>query len=230
MTPKVLLFSLIGMLLYVACTPTGVPVYTESPPLPVVTKDLLSIDLEAVRQVQLQPFSEVYQVAKPPVYLVEKMALEEAAVVPPPPVENQPVLADQIIQMQVNPAKFDLSMFRFDRTVTFTTNYTYIAVPIAYEPVYDFSAGVMAGLIGDVNGAYIGSPNSFEVWFYENRVSLYDSNGNEVYVAYAGEPGSTFFWEQQPDIYVAEPLPYFVRNGCWLCWSLDGRCGCLVCK
>jgi len=233
MALKLFLFSLVGVLLFVSCAPAAVPVtQPPAPPTPSVVQidpNLLSPELITVRDLQFQSFPEVYQAVEPPVYLLDKMSVGEADVIPFPPVEQQPILADQVLQLQVNPTKYDISTFKIERTVTYTTDYTYVAIPIAYEPDYNFSAGVMVGLLEDMNGAYAGYPGSFEVWFFEDSISLYDSNGNVVYSATAGEPGSNFFWQPQ-DTYIAEPLPFFVKNGCWLCWSLDGRCGCLVCN
>lgn len=90
-----------------------------------------------------------------------------------------------------------------------TAEYAYMAVPIAFEPVHHFSSGVMAGLLEDIGGGYTGVTGSYEVWFFENGVSLYDSSGMQVYFAPAGEQGTDFFWEPQSTC-VAEPLAYFV--------------------
>lgn len=224
MALKLLLASLVGVLIFVGCGP--VPTETQAPPD-------IAVEIEdgpVMQLVDFQQFPLEYQSATTPIYLAEKISVGEASIVALPSTQEQPSLAQEVFQMQLDSAKFDLSNFSVEHTVTFSTaEYSYVAVPIAFEPVYDFSAGVMAGLLEDIGGGYTGTTGSYEVWFFEEGVGLHDSNGTQVYFASAGEQGTDFFWEPQVT-YVAEPLAYFVENGCWLCWSLDGRCGCLICK
>jgi len=230
MKSKLSLLILLGLFTLISCTTDLEPTEEPSPTSTVFNVPIEPIEIQTAYFADFDQFPTIYQYIQPPTYLAEKIDLQDAQIVGLPSTEEQPVLAEQVFQAQVDPIKYDPSLFSVERTVAYATvDYAYVAVPVAYEPDYNFSEGVMAGLLGDANGGYTGIPGSYEVWFFEEGVSLRDSSGEEVFYAIAGDPGSDFYWDFQ-ETYIAEPIPYFIENGCWLCWSLDGRSGCLICK
>jgi len=133
---------------------------------------------------------------------------------------------------------YDLSRFDLSRTVNISPGldyegFDYIAVPTSPEfykekfSASDFGKGVLAGLVYDKKGAYSGNPDVYEIWVYEDHVYLSGLRFKSAILLQ--QSSNEYLWTPQ-DSSSNLPLSVFVKNGCWLCWRIDKRCGCVVCK
>jgi hypothetical protein len=155
-------------------------------------------------------------------------------VVPLP--SNAGVLQRELLGLQYRP---DLSRFDLNRIVNFSfeTGNQYIAVPITAEyykshfgSTQDFTKGALVGLIYDKSGTYniyTHAAAVYEIWAYENYVSLTDIVTGKAIILEAGR--GEYYWRTQ-DVSSDLPLAVFVKGSCHLCWRIDQRCGCLICR
>lgn len=132
----------------------------------------------------------------------------------------------------------DLSRFDLNRIVNFAfaSSNQYIAVPITPEYFKahfgngeDFTRGALVALVLDKNGGYnrfTRNPAVYEIWAYENYVSLTDVVTGKAIILEASR--DEYYWRTQ-DVSSDLPLTVFVKGSCYLCWQIDQRCGCLVC-
>lgn len=156
--------------------------------------------------------------------------LEAGGSVVPLPVDLFP-LTEELTAFAAS-VSFDLAPYDPGRLVAFTSDegYTYIAAPIQAEFFRNnfeenFEQGELVGTVYDQEGAFGGRPDNYEVWFFDDSVTLRSTQEEVLLTTEAGQ----FFWTQQ-EIYKDIPLAIFIKASCYLCWSLDSRSGCLICK
>jgi hypothetical protein len=160
--------------------------------------------------------------------------LQEGGLLLPLPREPGPLQG----QLKSVAGGYDLSRFDLNRTVNISPaldyeEYDYIAVPTSPEfykekfSASDFGKGVLAGLVYDKKGAYSGNPDVYEIWVYEDHVYLSGLRYKSAILLQ--QSTNEYFWTPQ-DSSSNLPLSVFVKNGCWLCWRIDKRCGCVICK
>ena len=157
--------------------------------------------------------------------------LDRGGSVVPPPADPSPYI--QELQTFADSISYDLGPYDLGKTVAYTTENgnSYIAVPLNtdYFKSYfkgDFANGELAGLIYDQKGAYAQSVELYEVRFFDDKAVLKSPLGTEVVLPMESKE---FFWTNQ-DPYKEIPVAFFIKGSCYLCWSLDGRCGCLICR
>jgi len=155
-------------------------------------------------------------------------------VVPLP--SNVDILQRELLNLLYRP---DLSRFDLNRIVNFSfeTANQYIAVPISAEyykshfgVTENFTKGALVGLVYDKNGSYnvfTHNPAVYEIWAYENYVSLTDIVTGKAIILETSR--GEYYWRTQ-DASSDLPLAVFVKGSCHLCWRIDQRCGCLVCR
>jgi hypothetical protein len=210
-----------------ACTSagshTGAPTKPPGPtPRPAVkaTDDLSHL---SVQMVYFNSFPKTFESVLIPTDLVAKLDAGTASVVAlPKPDLRETLIKD--IQASANTSKVDLANVNFT-AVAFFPDRGYSAVPIMRLPEkFNFDEGVKVGLVNDPQGRFTKNPGVFTVMFYRDQATLLDGNGRKM-DTFAGDH---FKWINQEKP-VEEPVAFFIKGSCWLCWSLDGRCGCLFC-
>ncbi len=175
--------------------------------------------------------SEYKEIQLPP-QIIE--ILQEGGLLLPLPREPGPLQG----QLKSVASGYNLSRFDLNRVVNISPQldyeeYDYIAVPTSPEfykekfAASDFSKGVLAGLVYDKKGAYSGNPDVYEIWVYEDHVYLSGLRYKSAILLQ--QSTNEYFWTPQ-DSSSNLPLSVFVKNGCWLCWRIDKRCGCVICK
>lgn len=217
--------------------PAVTETYTVQPStetfIPELTVTSISTE-ESILQVSPVPsyfegFPEEYHTIQLPQPIIE--ILNTDGFVVPLPVDTGP-LQEQLISAAQG---FDLSKFDFERIVHFPPDPAneHIAVPVResyYADIFagkeNFGQGVLVGLMYDRNGSFSGIPDAYEIWAYDNYVALV---GLRVKAVLLYNVYGQYHWRAQ-DTTSNLPLVVFIKNGCWLCWRVDSRCGCLVCR
>jgi hypothetical protein len=87
----------------------------------------------------------------------------------------------------------------------------------------DFTGGFTVGVFWDVPGTLgYGEKMVFPVTFFEDgHAELTDVKGNVV-------TRELFSADQDPSFGI-ESRTFFVEGSCIGCWTIDSRCGCLIC-
>lgn len=201
-------------------TTTFTPTFTATLPTLTPTKDYFAAFPDEFKVIQLP----------------EKTTniLDQGGLLLLPPREPA-VFQKQLLSVANN---YHLSRFDLNRVVNISPQldyeeYDYVAVPTSPEfykekfGANDFSKGVLAGLIYDKDGAYSGLADVYEIWVYEDHVYLSGLKYKSAILLQ--ETKNEYFWVPQAES-SSLPLLVFVKNGCWLCWRIDKRCGCVICK
>jgi len=208
---------IVGVFILAACGPGTAPVPVTSEP----------VKTEATPQPPnyFKDFPPEYQSIQLPPDITK--VLDEGGNIVPLPGDK----ASLTKQLESAAGDVSLEPYDLDRVVSFTSSegYSYIAVPVS--PAYykdnfkdDVIAGELVGLIYDQNGGYFETPDLYQVTFFDDKAVL---SGHEE-ISLSQDEGK-FSWTSQ-DTASDIPLTVFVKGSCYLCWSLDGRCGCLFCK
>jgi hypothetical protein len=224
-------FGLLVLVFFAACAPlstsvtrTAAPAATLAPttaPMPSITASPNSLQFSLTPSTVLMAiYPNIYQSIQLPTTISSKVVKGDLKLVTLPK-NTQPIIAD------LNAAAVqykNFNSYNLERVATFTSQAQIYAVPIKAMEKYDFKSGVRAGLIYDKTGKLAGS-GVYEVWLYDEKATLVDFNGKVIYTWKLGEGLYYQPQEKQPN----EPLVFFIEGSCWFCWSVGGRCGCLVC-
>lgn len=206
-------------------TPASTQAYVEPSPTPAPEEPTAEPSPTEAR-LFTQPFEgwpEEYQVIQLPAELQAMTLVGKASVVPLP--TDKGAYTDQIYSLVQDEGY--LGPFDFDKLAGFEDQSTFAAVPARFVPEQpDYAGqGVMVGLVYDQN-AFYGTDRLavYEVYFFDKKAEVRDRNGNVVKTLTSGRD---YFWTESESN--PEPLTFFVKNGCWLCWNAGGRTGCLIC-
>ena len=195
---------------------TKVPASTETPKPPVLIMETPTFS-------PIPPyfigFPVEYQVIKLPSQIIDKLNHDGSIV--PLPKDIDPLIKD----IDDHKGAFDLTQFDLKHVISFTLNleHNFIAAPASRDGITNTvhpDWGTLAALVYDKKTA-----DMYTIWFTDEKAFIVDQAGR---IKRTMEGNDSYFFDIQ-DPPVKTPLILYIKNGCWLCWSLDGRCGCLVC-
>ncbi len=199
-------------------TPTNQVVLIKPTDTPV--KPIFSPAL-ALSPTYLKIYPVQYQEIQLPQLMVDKLDAGTAKMVALPTDPQVEAVSIQQASVRIK----NLNAYNFNAVATFSKENAYSAVPEIAKDKYDFVNGEMVGLFYDKSGAY-GTPGVYQILMNDKGADMLNSDGKVVMT-----------WTLDRDMYykvqdppVKEPLVVFIENGCWLCWSIDGRSGCLICR
>jgi hypothetical protein len=204
-------------------TPVPTEVYVEPAPTRKPAKPTLTPTEARLFAAPFEGWPEEYKVIQLPPELQAMTLVGKASVVPLP--TDKRTYTDQIYSLVQDEGY--LGPFDFERLANFEDQSTFAAVPARFIPEFpDFTDhGVMVGLVYDQNAFYgINRLEVYEVYFFDKKAEVRDRNGKVVKTLISGRD---YFWTESKSN--PEPLAFFVKNGCWLCWNAGGRTGCLIC-
>lgn len=117
--------------------------------------------------------------------------------------------------------------FDFMQVATYPSPDAFEAVTAPIVADYDsadFTGGFTVGVFWDVPGRLgYGEKMVFPVTFFEDgHAELTDVEGKALVTR------DLLFAGQDPSFGI-ESRTFFVEGSCWGCWTLDSRCGCLIC-
>jgi hypothetical protein len=215
----------------VACGPiTEQPqIPPEQPEQPVIEPTEPPVQQPAGSQNLFEGWPPEYQNIALPSELIGVLDRGGSVIFPPPDIT--PLV--QELEAFAASIGFDLAPYDLGRSVSFTSDqgYSYIAAPVKSEFFNnnfqkEYSNGVLTGLLFDQNGAYSEVPDLYEVRFFDDQAVLHSPSGKDIVLTVNDKQ---FFWINQ-EIYKEIPVTFFIKGSCYLCWSLDSRCGCLICR
>lgn len=231
MNAKLRILFVIILFTLVACGPiTAQPqIPQEQPQQPVFESTEPPVEQPATSQDFFEGWPPEYQNIALPSELIG--VLNRGGSIVFPPADITPLV--QELESFAASIGFDLGPYDVGRSVSFTSDqgYSYIAAPVKSEFFNnnfqnEYSNGVLTGLLYDQKGAYLDAPDLYEVLFFDDRVVLNSPSGKEAVLTVNDKQ---FFWTNQ-EVYKEIPVTFFIKGSCYLCWSLDSRCGCLVCR
>lgn len=156
----------------------------------------------------------------------------------PLPVNGLLVKIEADLAKALKDGGFDTTLFSLNRAAVYPKQSSNVS-PELFKPDMviapvmqkyqkaDFKNGLLVGVLWDINGLLQGGNKTYEVFFFEDRAELRDSSGKILFTRKVDE--KSFVYAQQGVTEPVETLAFFVKGSCWGCWSIDDRCGCLIC-
>jgi hypothetical protein len=220
MFPKSRYLLIVILFVLAACVPAATSAPSSESPVTQVPVTQPPTKLPVMSTKYFEGFPPEYQDMTLPQEIID--ILDKGGSIVPLPVDPSPF--QENLKESAQSFGYDLTTYDVDRVIAFTSDqdYAYIAAPTLPEFAKDESVGV----IYDVNGAYNGISAFYEVRFLDDKAVLRNAEGLEI--SFSKDSGEFFL--SQTNYSSSTPLMVFVKNGCWVCGCIFGRCGCLICK